>query len=117
MGGNTGTDVQPHSLRRDPHARLHGREVTEGDLPGGELPQEDGVAPHVRRSGVDVCRTFLQCLKQNIKFDYGRMERIFWRGLRDDQMSEYLIIYQISDVCIPLVRSKLADTFCLFLGN
>ena len=48
------TDVQSQALRGDPHSRLHGSEVAEGDLPGGQLPQHDGVAPHVCRPGVDV---------------------------------------------------------------
>ena len=45
-----------------PHAGLHGGEVCEGFLPGGQLPQQHRVAPHVGRPAVDLSRALLECL-------------------------------------------------------
>ena len=54
-----GADVQPQPLGGDPHAGLHGAEVSEGHLPHAHLPQHHGVTPHVRSAAVHLSGVLL----------------------------------------------------------
>ena len=41
-------------------SRLHGRQISKGHLPGGQLPEEHGEAPHVGRPDIDLLALLLQ---------------------------------------------------------
>ena len=59
---HTRTPTHPNHRSHVPdlHANFHGGELSEGHLPGLQLPQKDGEAPHVCGPHVDVIRPTLQ---------------------------------------------------------